>query len=503
MEEFCGSRNFMIDVPLMSRPLSRFLESAKRDISRNQGGANMRRETVSLNSRRVATILNRDRYGEEVEYADSTIEGLSLRCRKRTASWYVRGRVRGESGARTLKIGDAHELDVDEIRRRAMEARKLFQRGIHPAEWLREQEGVQESPQDNDEREEKRQTWEAMVDSYLESLISDVETGAKSHATYNDYQKLLRHDVVMRCLGGKTATEITSEDIKRVRDHLWNVGKRTQAGKVVRVISACFSWASDSTQSDVQSSPSRGVRQAPAGSGKAKKARKMLPTPLEIGQALLALETDETHSLRDRLGVLLTLHTAQRRMSVSTARVEDFNFEEYQSKGWCAWTVSHRKQESDRPHEIILLPRTAEIVRKAMVGARYGFLFPKARRRNQTDSAGGSADPSFITQCCRELKFGFSPHRIRDAFSTICGESESLKDAIEAAESEAELRQKIQGIREQTPEVKLILDHEEGKSSDVTFAHYSRNSLLAMKIKMMFQWQDYLDRCREIARKSQ
>lgn len=467
----------------------------------------MQRESVALNRRQVVAILKRDHQGKQVEYADSSVEGLSLRIRKKSCAWYIRGRVRGEAIARTLRIGDAHTLDHDEVHRRTAKAKELFKQGVHPGEWLRQQEYGIEAPAESPEDAKPAptgKTWEEVRDWFLE----DVALVNLRAATYRDYRQKLHQKIVSEHLGGQYVNDITPDHIRALRGALWETGNKRNCDSTLRVLKSCLSKAADNLKLTGSVSPAASISPAPKGAKIPNKSPHRRPTPLELGQALRQLEEADNLLPQEKYGALLTIYSAQRRMMVSTARVEDFDFETYRRFNWCVWTVDHRKtnrhetpdaDQDEQLHEIVLLGKALPVVESLIAASRYGQLFPKARKRRATDSADGPTDPALITGAFAKLNLPFRPHGIRKAFTSYLAETVDP----DKFKTEEELMEALKNTQSRLDDAKLVLDHAEGESGSVTHKYYNRSQRLGVKAKIMKDWADFLDDCYEMALKAE
>lgn len=466
----------------------------------------MRRETVALNRRQVVAILKRDHRGEQVEYADASVEGLSLRIRKKSSAWYIRGRVHGEAIARTLRIGDALTLDLAEVHKRAAKAKELFKQGIHPGEWLRQQEyGVKPVPATPEEAEASAtgMTWEEVRDWFLEEFVLP----NRRPDTYRDYRQKLCQKVVGDHLGGRYVKDITPDDIRALRSALWDTGNKRTCDGTIRVLKSCLSKAADNLKLGIDS-PAASISPSPKGTTIPSKSPHYCPTPLELGQALRKLEQADNLLPQEKYGALLTIYSAQRRKMTATARVENFDFETYRRFNWCIWMVDHRKtnrherpdaNQNEQIHEIVLLSKALPVVQSLIAASRYGQLFPKSRKRRATDRADGPTDPSIITNAFAKLDLPFRPHGLRKAFTTYLAETVDP----DKFETEEELMEALAKAESRLDDVKLVLDHAEGEKGSVTHKYYNRSQRLGVKAKIMKAWMDFLDDCYEMALKKE
>lgn len=396
---------------------------------------------------------------------DDSCPGLLIRVAAQSAAWYVRARVGKKQHmwrTKTLQRTD----DPATIREWATEARLMAGRGCRAEDialWLKEK-GLGGKIERHFDPEKDGWEWETAREKFLAFVQAE-----KAPATYKDYRKTLRgKDLERWC--GKLVKSITKADVQALQTDIYNRGAKTQAGHTVRIVRSCLSWVASTGKAGLEESPALNVK--PIKTNGAKK-RGRVPTAEEIGKLPWQLDAARI-SPSHRLASLLVLFTAQRRESVMSACVEDFV--EVDGYG-LVWMVEHtkRKRKPDDPGHVLPLPPAAAAVARAAiaaVGTRSGWVFPQARLRRAGDAGDGHMASQTPEKAMKKAGSEINPHDVRRAFP------KAVEEELDPGFTRSE--------------VKLILDHAEGQSGDVTKKHYAFHAQLRAKKPVLDGWNQWV-----------
>lgn len=411
--------------------------------------------------------------GREVaDMYDGSCDGLLLRVSKASATWYVRGRL-GKTQKMWRVKAAARSDDPKEIREKATEARLLAARGIDPAQMLTEYALGGKVERTFDE-EKDGWVWEQAREEYLSFIKSN-----RRKATYQDYRATLNKSD-LDVWNGKILKNITKRDVKSVQDAIYDRGAARMATHTLTILKGFFSWCADRGASGIEDSPAVNVRalaittETPGDEGVER-----VPSHESLGR--LPWQLDATRLQQSvRLGAMLVLLTCQRRATIVSARKQDFK--EIPGHG-ALWNIpsAYMKAGARKPkgadgqrrrHVVPLPPFTWSLVRQAMAMTPPGeeWLFPQVRLRRAGDIGGGHLSEKEIGDGMKDAKSPIRPHAMRRAFGTYGGELLGFTN----------------------DEIKTILDHEEGRSGDVTDMHYSLGDGTHFKWPMMKKWEDFI-----------
>jgi integrase len=181
---------------------------------------------------------------------------------------------------------------------------------------------------------------------------------------------------------------------------------------------------------------------------------------------------------RDRLAILLTVYTVQRRMMVANARIEEFS----PAHTGGIWTIPpvSRKTATDSEERgvtygfhVVPLPPSAwkVFLRARELAGDSEYLFPPSPDRT-TGLDALHLNESTLTHAIRKASGGtFSPHDVRRAFGTTYAEAAKMDE--------------LDG--------KKILDHSEGKKPSVILKHYRFLDGTDEKWPLISGWCDWVD----------
>lgn len=410
--------------------------------------------------------------GRLADITDARARGLVLRVRRRRLLWTWRG----ERGGRQhrLVLGEVGFLTIAEARQLA-DAATAWLRDGHgvPAPWWLSAE-LEKLGKVSDQRplyaggdEEERPsrplrlgwTWSQAVGRYVAAKADD---GARP-ATVADYRKTLlspalkplRHDQVDR---------VRVDELQRIIDDLART-RATQAEAIWRKVRTFYSWLARPgirDQSGVQRGhlddleKPRARRDGPP--------RQRYPTVVEVG-ALLARARSADLRPGHLAAITLLVATGQRRLTIVQTTADQIQPWPGGPAGWARWVIPPASQKSRLQHVVPLPPAVVA----ALPRRDAGWLFPAARPRRAGDPPTHMSE-STLTHLLADLDAGFSPHDLRRA----------LRNAREALGTTREI-------------LALILDHAEGRASEVTERHYADDEMLDVKTPVIKRWWTLVD----------
>ncbi|WP_185982611.1 tyrosine-type recombinase/integrase [Aureimonas mangrovi] len=372
-----------------------------------------------------------------------TQKGLVFRTRGGLGLWSLR--MQREGRDKLLDFGTHRDLTADQARMLAAEAVDLIRRsGTPDVEWVarrRVELGIDD------------QLTAPSIKPTLAHVRADYLAWIEEHRrpkTYSDYrQTLMQPSLAM--LMTKHMDRLQREDFAETIAEMAKSGKVRNAEKTGHVLSAMWSWATQDHRIR-KTGATRGMLvglKPPEGKPVERRAPR-IPTPAQV-KGLLARRDELSATIAD--AVTLLVFTAQRRLTISTARREDF----IRKGQYLVWTIPASRMKAGREHAIPLPREVWSIVDR--VGE--GFLFPIA--------GDGHLSEYTLTHALGDLGVGFSPHDLRRGLSSV-----------------------VRGKGFTTADVKLILDHTEGAGDDVTLAHYDFHADMKRKHAILRTWADAL-----------
>ena len=373
-----------------------------------------------------------------------TQKGLAIRTRAGAAVWYLRFQRDGKEV--THDLGTHRDLSADQARMLAAEAQDFVRRGGAVdggwISWRRIELGIDEAPVVADEPSGP------VLQRIREDFLAWIAVHRRPK-TYADYRLTLRQtllDEIMSTPIERLVREDFAETIAKIAEG----GHFRQAEKTGETLSAMWSWSTDDSRIR-RYGTTRGMLiglKPPEVLVTHKPKRR--PTPDQV-RALLAMRCDMSPTIA--AAITLLVYTAQRRYTIVQARRKDFE----KVGDQMIWTVPASHLKSKRDHALPI-PREAWHLVEAI---DEGWLFPSPNSRT------GHLSEYTVTHELGDRKVGFSPHDVRRAFTDV---------ARERGFSRAE--------------VKVILDHTEGATGDVTGDHYDLYEDLPLKERMLRIWAD-------------
>lgn len=410
------------------------------------------------------------------EITDARAEGLRLRIGARGVRWQYRCKIKGEN--LRLDLGSVDEWSIAEARDIAGRAQDLVRGGVRrpDADWLFEQRvrfGKVDAPATPvaDPRHSLRWTWEDGKKAYLEHVERTLKP--RTHA---DYANILRTPELDR-FAGRPVASITLKQMLNAIGDIHARGVERHAEHVASVVRPMWAWMGHLRQQDESGLENARIMQdleAPPRSRTAAKPKRVKKAPelFEIGRALVIARSGAFHPTVSA-ALQLLIYGVQRATATVTAHRSHFRSI---GNGEGLWSMppAHRKTAERRGDEAahhVPLPAPIWRVIDELLDATDDqdpspYLFRGVRPKRAGDTVEAIAASNLQHGLMYMPGVSWSPHDIRTGF-TVRGSK---------------------AFRWTLPEVKTILDHNEGRGSgDVTVLHYLYDGTDA-KWPMMRNW---------------
>jgi integrase len=440
----------------------------------------MARETLLITPQVLREALDKAAAGgADAELGDTAVRGLCLRLRGKSAVWAVRGRLGGEGSPKPFRLRDAKpegmsvkalERELEAVRALATETKALLKRGIDPREALREKElgGAVVKPEPQQPAEDLGPLWREALDGWLEHLLDN----GRRLDTVKSYRSCLISPAAVAILGGKRVREISKTDIEAVRDRLVSDGKRRQAQAVIQAAGAMLSWAVGD-----ENNPAARVKK-PSAQGRvsaeddAEDEGTYTPRPDELADLFEKLANPRVNPVA-RLACTLLICTAQRRRTVVSARVQDFDPWDM-VEGWGLWRIPTRFMKGKREHVLPLPPRAWQAVQTAIaIAGASPWVFPQTQLRYVSDKGDKTISRKLLNDSFKKAGISWAPHDVRRALVALADR---------------------RGIP--LPLLSVVIAHKPTDVPSVTVDNYGK--VLEYKTDkhyVLAQWMDYLDEC--------
>lgn len=466
----------------------------------------------------TGTTINRVRRsakrGESVEVHDLIQPGLSIRATGRRMTWYFRFTTltQRDDGQ---KVRTAHPicsvdacLDPESIRMVVGAGHVALRAGNDPLVAVRSKlDEVLHLPDVRVAAGTRTPilTWDFATfrEEFKKSPPAELRT-----ETISGYYRALSEAQVGKVFFRKRLIEITPQDIRQVRDDIRDRGHGRQSALTLQAFRTGFGWATESSRSALSGLTEDNNPMLQVVSKRRRSERKpnhddaiaaaeiikfdennnivvedkKLPLMADIGKFLLLLLDPLQLPLMRRAILLLLFYSVQRRRTVAAALEKALvGFLEQKV---AIWVLDGGTTKSGRPH---ILPFSLVAWRvvdewRQKLPKKSVWLFPGIATRRKPVADGHinvRTVNEWMYEACRQAGCSrqLNPHSVRKAFSTYL----SMRRISKAKQ-------------------KLILDHTEGRGSDVTEVHYNRDPKLPEKQRVMAVWGSFLEECIEIAR---
>lgn len=470
--------------------------------------------TEAITRTTINRVRRRARRGELVEVHDLIQPGLSIRATGRRLSWYFRCTTRNQredgKGVRTAYSICTVDTcpDPASMRKVVGAGFAALEEGRDPIAAVRTAlAAVLNLPETRVAGSPSLQTWS--FNTFREEFKRDPPSDLRKD-TVDGYYRALSKTQVGEDIYAKRLVEVTPQDIRSIRDAIRRRGHNRQSALTLQALRTAFEWATESTRSVLSGlsednnpmlrvvtkrrrnkrKPTNEESIAAADLIKVDEDQNLivedptLMTMLDIGKFLLLLLRPEALPLVKRAILLLLTYSVQRRRTVASAIRKAFVGFVKQDVAW--WVLDGGTTKAGRMHILPFSAKAWDVIESwmKMLPATSVWLFPGMATRRKPIPTGHINvrtvnewvyEAYELAGCSRR----HNPHAIRTAFGTYLS---------------------TRGIKK--AQRKLILDHSEGRGSDVTEVHYNFDPRLPEKQEIMMAWNSFLDECVKLARKS-
>ncbi len=456
----------------------------------------MPRKAETLTAKGIESLIReaRETSAAPRDVADGGCPGLTLRLTPTAAVWSIR--FRHADKPLRVRLGDAREWTLAQARSVAGAVRDHVEagQGVPADEWITLKRAALASKGEVEvptfmPRDKGPATWTLCEarEAWGSWMRREVEAGLLRDATVRNYLGVMGGPA-MRTLDASIVSRITAADVAAIVETLVEQGKRSTARDVVRVSKRFWPWMGDAGRkhlSGADPNAMAGLR-APKMGAKPKRRYPRLPAVAYM----LAVASHGVLSTSVGGAIELLIYTAQRRLSVVKARVDEF--EPWPERvGWGIWWQGHRKigqgapTEDDPRHGAHALPLPPHVWwrietylaftrREAEERGvpRSEWMYPAARPRRLGDLVT-HLSPHTLTHAVAAMPgIEASPHDVRRAFATLCQRDLKIPAHV----------------------VGMVLDHANSDLLEVSDGNamtrrYTLDQMLALKAPAMEAWQ--------------
>ena len=391
-----------------------------------------------LNFAFVKSVKHSGRNGPD-KYHDE--HGLMLRVRASgSKNWFWRGTVQGRR--RELGLGAFPYISLAEAREKALDYRRIARAGRLPASTPKLDRPLPkpEPRKPAKSRAPAFRTLAAEVIDFHRPTWRNPRSGAQWESSLRDY--------AYPAFGNKPVDEVTTADVLRALQPIWNT-KRETARRTRQRISAVMKAAiaaghrADNPAADALTSA------LPKG-GQVQNHQRALPHN-QVADALATVRTSNAHP-STKLAFEFLVLTAARSGEVRLMVWDEVDLHAR------LWTVPAERMKAQREHRVPLSPRAADLLGEAAGFQENELVFPSATGRAMSDAT--------LSKLVRELGIQAVPHGFRSSFRDWCGDTGQPRELAEAALAHT-IRNKAE-------------------------AAYARSDLLQRRRTLMEAWSAYL-----------
>ena len=400
-----------------------------------------------LNFAFVKSVKHSGRNGPD-KYHDE--HGLILRVRASgSKNWFWRGTVQGRR--RELGLGAFPYVSLAEAREKALDYRTIARAGRVPASASKVDRPLSEretSSSSAGAAPRKPANSGAPAFRTLAAEVIDFHRPTwRNPRSAAQWASSLR-DYVYPAFGNKPVDEVTTADVLRALQPIWNT-KRETARRTRQRISAVMKAAiaaghrADNPAADALTSA------LPKG-GQVQNHQRALPHD-QVADALATVRASNAHP-STKLAFEFLVFTAARSGEVRLMVWDEIDLDAR------LWTVPAERMKAQREHRVPLSVRAVDLLAEAAGFQENELVFPSATGRPMSDAT--------LSKLIRELGINAVPHGFRSSFRDWCGDTGQPRELAEAALAHT-IRNKAE-------------------------AAYARSDLLERRRTMMQAWSAYL-----------
>ena len=315
--------------------------------------------------------------------------------------WRYKYRIAGREGL--YAIGAMPEIGLADARQIHRAARWLVERGIHPAQYVRDEHARQEA----EEAKARAGTFGSVCEAWLvrdENKLAEGTMTQRRRELNNDVLPVLKH----RLLGDIRKQEL-ADLLRRIEARAPEVARNVRQHLV-----GIFDYAEGAGL----------VSGSPVPSAKVLKPRSQKPHAAlgaeRVGEFLRAVEGSGAN-LQTRIAVRLLLLTAVRKVELLGAAWDEFDLDNAE------WTIPAQRMKMRKPHWVPLSGQAVKRLKELRKHSHGELLFPNVRSPRRPMSGNS------INALLRRLNYldETKPHGIRALFSTYANSVNWNPDVIE------------------------------------------------------------------------
>ncbi len=315
--------------------------------------------------------------------------------------WRYKYRIGAREGL--YAIGMLPEIGLADARQIHRAARWLVERGVHPAQYVRDERARQEA----EEARSKANTFAAVCEAWLERDAAKLAVGSMTQR-----RRELKNDV-LPVLGKRLISDIRKRELT---DLLHKIEARAPevARNVRQYLLGIFNYAEDAGL----------VSGSPVPGAKVLKPRNQQPhaaLPAEcVGEFLRAVDASGAN-LQTRVAVRLLILTAARKMELLGAKWGEFDLDKSE------WTIPADRMKMREAHWVPLSLQAVKLLKELRQHSDAELLFPNVRSPRRPMSGNS------INALLGRLGYldQTKPHGIRALFSTFANSAGWNPDVIE------------------------------------------------------------------------
>lgn len=416
---------------------------------------------------------------ERQEVHDKKQNNLVLRIQPRGLRWGLRLSVQGAD--RRVDLGGVDDWSIAEARELGSEAGKMLRNrtGIPDADWVhakRIEYGKIKAPPVGERSEPVAKTRGWTFTDAKEAYLAEVKRTLRP-ATHEDYRGMLGVEVLAP-LATVPVASIDRQQMSKLVQSVHQSGRERHSEHLASVVRPMWTWLAGDNQierSGVGQGAMIGLKAPPRSRSEWSEAG-YVPPMIELGRIVAIARSGALHSAISD-AVQLLAFSAQRRLTVATARTKDFE----PVRGGCLWNIpsafmkSGTKKKTRTVHVVPLTTAQWNLVQRAMensIDPDSEWLFPQFRPRRAGDQLKHMSASTLTRALLLMNGVEASPHDLRRAFAT-----------------HGEFILKWKRANSQS-----ILDHGEGEEgSDVTGIHYALHNGTHHKWRTMRKWSEAVE----------
>ena len=391
-----------------------------------------------LNFAFVKSVKHSGRNGPD-KYHDE--HGLILRVRASgSKNWFWRGTVQGQR--RELGLGAFPYVSLAEAREKALDYRRVARAGHVPSPTPNVDRPRSE-PQPRKPAKSKAPTFQTLAAEVIDfhrPTWRNPRSGAQWQSSLRDY--------AYPVFGNKPVDEVTTADVLRALQPIWNT-KRETARRTRQRISAVMK-AAIAAGHRVDNPAADALASALPKGGQLQNHQRALPHD-QVADALATVRASKAHP-STKLAFEFLVLTAARSGEVRLMVWDEVDLDAR------LWTVPAERMKAQREHRVPLSPGAVDLLAEAAGLQTNELVFPSATGRPMSDAT--------LSKLVRELGINAVPHGFRSSFRDWCGDTGQPRELAEAALAHT-IRNKAE-------------------------AAYARSDLLGRRRTMMEAWNTYL-----------